>query len=93
MGIPDFCIHFDDAVSREERKAVNKQLTELNIDHWYDTEAMKSSGFMPAPPLAIITCIYVKETGKKLGAFGLDNAFDIAKELFIVGLKQYLSLP
>ena len=55
------CIHFDDSVASEERKAINKTLTEQGIKHWYDAEPVKSSGFAPAPPLAVIVRIYVND--------------------------------
>lgn len=65
---PDYCINFDDCVSREERTAINKSLAEYDIygiKHWYDAEPVKSSGFMPAPPFAIITRIYIKDPNRK----------------------------
>lgn len=65
---PDYCIIFDDCVSREERIAVNKLLTEYDIhgvNHWYDAAPMKSANFMPAPPLAIIIRIYIQDPGSK----------------------------
>ena len=37
--------------------------------------------------------VKIKNIGGKVGFFGLNNVFEIGKEIFILGLKQHLGLP